>query len=128
MKQAAKAWNASKTGRSTPTRTTSTTSTKRRRKTAKKKKGRSRRNGISQSKIFSTIRMLALIAPAAGVALGGGSGEDKVARGLEQYTGYNTATQSFNMAALKNGWSAFVAATAITAGIPKLNKLIKGII
>jgi hypothetical protein len=93
-----------------------------------KKKRTSRRGGISSAKIFSSLRMLALVAPAAGVALGGGTGSDKVARGLEQYTGYNTATQSFNMAALKNGWSAFIAASVITAGVPKLNKLIKGII
>ena len=78
--------------------------------------------------MFGLIRKIALIAPAVGIVVGGGSGQDKVARGIEQYTGYNTNTQAFNSATLKNGWSAFLAATVITAGIPKINKLLKGLI
>ncbi len=94
---------------------------------ATKKRTYRRKNGFSQAKLFGLVRKISLVAPAIGIAIGGGSPSDKLARGVEGYTGYNMVTQSFNMQPLKNTYTGFLASTLITAGIPKVTSLLKGL-
>ena len=128
MAQAAKSWkNKAKPSRK---RVVKRVSKKRKvRKMAKKRTYR-RKNGFSQAKMFGLVRKLALVAPALGVALGAGSSpKDKFDRGVLAYTGYNMATQKFDgLAPLKNTYTPFLAATLITAGIPKIAAFVKGVI
>ncbi len=127
MAQAAKSWkNKAKPSRK---RVVSKAKKKVKRKMAKKRTYR-RKNGFSQAKMFGLVRKLALVAPALGVALGEGSSpKDKFDRGVLAYTGYNMATQKFDgMAPLKNTYTPFLAATLITAGIPKIAGFVKGVI
>lgn len=83
---------------------------------------------MTTAKMFGLLRKAALVAPAVGIAIGGGSGFDKMARGLEGYTGYNIVTQQFNSQPLKNTYLPYIGATVISAGLPKISKLIKGLI
>ena len=80
--------------------------------------------------MFGLVRKLALVAPAIGIAMGGGTGpKDKIDRGVLAYTGYNMATQKFDgIAPLKNTYLPFVSASVITTGIPKLTSFIRGMI
>ena len=128
MAQAAKSWK--KKAKPTRKRVARKAPKKKvKRKMAKKRTYR-RKNGFSQAKMFGLVRKLALVAPALGVALGQGSSpKDKFDRGVLAYTGYNMATQKFDgMAPLKNTYTPFLAATLITAGIPKIAAFVKGVI
>ncbi len=127
MAQAAKSWK--KKAKPSPKRVARKAQKKVKRKMAKKRTYR-RKNGFSQAKMFGLVRKLALVAPALGVALGEGSSpKDKFDRGVLAYTGYNMATQKFDgMAPLKNTYTPFLAATLITAGIPKIAGFVKGVI
>ena len=87
-----------------------------------------RKNGFSQAKMFSLIRKLSLIAPGLGVALGGGTPQDKFARAVLAYTGYNTHVQKYELEPLKNTYTPFLATTVITAVIPKIAGFVKGVI
>ena len=130
MKQAARAWNRSKSGGASTSRTKNKAKRipkKRRTITAKKRKRR-KNSGMTVSKLFGLLRKAALVAPAVGIAMGGGSGYDKMARGLEGYTGYNIVTQKFNVQPLKNTYLPYIGATVISAGVPKINKFIRGVI
>ena len=94
-----------------------------------KKRTRRRRNGFSQAKIFGAIRKAALLAPAAGIWMGGGEGNyDKMARTLEGYTGFNIVTQKFNLQSMKNTYYPYLGATVATVGLPKVAGLIRGMI
>jgi len=121
MKGAASAWNRQKAGKPA----TRTTKKRTGRTTAPKKKTRRRRSGFTTKKLFSAITKLALVAPAAGIVAGGGSGFDKMARGVEGYTGYNIVTQKFNTQPIKNTYLPFLGASVIAVGIPKIVKLIR---
>ena len=127
MAQAAKSWK--KKAKPSRKRVVRKAPKRKSRKMAKKRTYR-RKNGFSQAKMFSLVRKLALVAPAIGVALGEGSGpKDKFDRGVLAYTGFNMATQKFDgMAPLKNTYTPFLAATLITAGIPKIAAFVKGVI
>ncbi len=79
--------------------------------------------------MFGLVRKLSLVAPAIGIALGGGTGpKDKIDRGVLAYTGYNMATQAFEMGPLRNTYSPYLASTLITTGIPKLAGFIRSVI
>ena len=93
-----------------------------------KKRTYRRKNGFSQAKMFSLIRKLSLVAPGLGVALGGGTPQDKFARGILAYTGYNTHVQKYELEPLKNTYTPFLATTVITAVIPKIAGFVKGVI
>lgn len=124
MKQAAALWK--KGGRAK--RSSSKRAAPRRRtirgKRSVKKVGR---NGFNTQKIMKYIRMAALAAPVmAGVAQHGMTIEaGKTA--LKGYTGIDMSTGQFDMQALIAGWTPFVAATAVTVGIPKLAGIIRGL-
>ena len=125
MAGAARAWNGLKKGSAS---TASGSKRTGRKIPAKKKNSRRRSSGLSTRKLFSAMTKLALVAPAAGIAFGGGSGYDKMARGVEGYTGYNIVTQKFNTQPLKNTYLPFLGASVIAVGIPKIVKLIRSAI
>ena len=124
MAQAAKSWK--KKAKPSRKRVVRKAQKKEKRKMAKKRTYR-RKNGFSQAKMFSLIRKLSLIAPGLGVALGGGTPKDKVARGILAYTGYNTAVQRYELEPLKNTYTPFLATTVLTAVIPKMASFVKGV-
>ena len=128
MSDTAKLWQkAGKKAKASPKRVARKAPKKKvKRKMAKKRTYR-RKNGFSQAKMFSLIRKLSLIAPGLGVALGGGTPKDKVARGILAYTGYNTAVQRYELEPLKNTYTPFLATTVLTAVIPKMASFVKGV-
>jgi len=98
------------------------------RKMAKKKNTR-RRNGFSTAKIFGLLRNFALLGPGLGVALESGANtRDKSQRILEKYSGYNVATHKFNSNLLMDTYKPFFYVSLVTYGIPKIMKLVKGVI
>ncbi|GAG60121.1 unnamed protein product, partial [marine sediment metagenome] len=46
---------------------------------------------------------------------------------MKAYTGFNMQTGVFNGADLMKGWLPFLAATAMTYGIPKIAGMIRGL-
>ena len=129
MKQAAASW---RSGRKPSTRTRrATTSVRRpatRRRAARKTKVRKvGKSGFNTQKIMKYVRLAALGAPAAAIAMGAGTPEQKIRSGIVRYTGFNMDTGEFSFASLAKGWTPFAAATAVTYGIPKLAGIIRGL-
>lgn len=89
------------------------------------KKKPTKRRGFSTSSIYKYIRIAALAAPAAAIAVGGDSPRTKLVRGLEAYTGFNIDGGKFYPEALLRGWGPFVASIVTTYGIPKLAGMIR---
>lgn len=86
-----------------------------------------RRGGKSLTQqAFKWIRVGALVAPAAIVALDPGiDPKEKINRGLAWYTGYYPPTQTWSIDNLKMGWMGFLGATIATYGIPKLASILR---
>ncbi len=94
-----------------------------------KKKNTRRRNGFSTAKIFGLLRNFALVGPGLGVALESDANtRDKSQRILEKYSGYNVATHNFNSDVLMDTYKPFFYVSLVTYGIPKIMKLVKGVI
>ena len=129
MKQAAASWKSG--GRGSARRGVARLQKRKKRKAAARKPrstgGRKKMAGFNTQKIMKYIRLAALGAPAARVAMLQTSGPDKIRRGLEAYTGFNIETGQFNAAKLAEGWGPYVAAVATTYGIPKLAGIIRGL-
>ncbi|GAH44540.1 unnamed protein product [marine sediment metagenome] len=122
MKQAAASWKGGRKKSSTSRKTSSTSRSR--------TKGRVRKvgkNGFNTQKIMKYIRMASLATPiVAGVAQHGMTIEAAKAA-MKGYTGVDLATGQFDLKALIAGWTPFVAATAVTYGVPKLAGIIRGL-
>lgn len=87
-----------------------------------------KKSGINTQKIMKYVRLAALAAPYAAVAMDGTkSPRVKVLEGLGMATGIDPNTGQFNAAYLAKGWLPFLASTAVTYGIPKLAGMIRGL-
>jgi len=84
-----------------------------------------RKSGISTQKIFKFIRIGALILPAATTIMGPGTIAQKAVVLKRDYFGVG-ADGIFNLPNLSRGWMPFLAASAITYGIPKIMGMIRG--
>jgi len=88
--------------------------------------GRKVAKGFNTQKMFKLIRLAALAMPAAGVAMGPGSAQEKILSALQLYTGARPGAP-FRADKLAEGWMPFLAATAVTYGIPKLTGILRGL-
>jgi hypothetical protein len=70
-------------------------------------------------------RLFALAAPAAAVAMGPGTPQDKIKEGARKYTGFDMNSGTFSWASLAEGWLPFVGTAAVTHGISKLIGMIR---
>ena len=86
-----------------------------------------KKNGFNTQKIFKYLRLGALAMPAVNIALGTATPQEKLRIAMQRYTGFNMLNNTFNMQDLITGWGPFVATTLVTAGVPKLTKLIRGL-
>ena len=125
-----KAQAESRAGISSRSRTTKS-KTKRRKKSNLKRRvkrtaKRTRRGGKSlQTQVFKWLRIAALIAPAAQSAVSQMTPEDKIDNALWKYTGYSIKHQTFDPAAMVNGWGPFLMTCLATYGIPKIVGIIR---
>jgi len=87
--------------------------------------GRKRSSFLNTSTIMKLVRIAALAAPAASVALSGGDAQTKLTRGIHYYTGFNLASGQWDWQTLTKGWLPYVATAAITYGIQKLSGMIR---
>jgi hypothetical protein len=71
------------------------------------------------------LRIGALVAPAAYSFMAWEQPKDKANAILQAYTGFDIYSGQFNPALLVRGWGPFIATTAITAGVSKINKMIR---
>lgn len=102
--------------------------TVRRRPRTMAKKRRSRRGFLNTSTLMKFIRIGALVAPAAAIAMDASlSPQRKLNQGLAAYTGYNPGTRQFSFMNLAQGWLPFVATSLVTKGISKLMGIIRRI-
>ncbi len=86
-----------------------------------------KRGGFSTQKLFKIVRLAGLLLPAAGVAMGPGTTDNKAAVIGRMYTGYDYKQKKFNWQWLAQGWTGYLAAVGVTYGIPKLAGLIRGL-
>jgi len=112
-----------RTRRKTPKRTT-----KRRRKSNPKKGGNRKMGKNSTQKLFKTLRIGSLIAPAVFRALEPRSGADKLKHAAMDYSGFNFYTGAWEPHRMLNGWGPYAGTCAATYLIPKINGLIRSIL
>ena len=86
-----------------------------------------RKSGFNTQSIFKIVRIAALALPAVAVATQPWSTGDKINIGVRQYFGFDMKTGKFSLGELAKGWGPFVAAGAVTYGIPKLMGMIRGL-
>jgi hypothetical protein len=128
-----KAWSVfrGRKGKTRSRKTRASNPRKVKRRMARKKK---RRGGKSlQTQVFKWLRIGALAAPGAVVALSPGTPGGKFNAAMELYTGVNiqeskdTGTCAFHAEKLAAGWMPFLMTTLVTYGIPKLAGIIRRI-
>jgi len=88
----------------------------------KKKRGKS-----LQRTIFKWMRIGAIVAPGAAIAMKKVSPEAKIEQAVEAYFGYNIPQQKMVWSSLLRGWGPFLAATLVTYGLPKLAGILRRI-
>lgn len=86
-----------------------------------------KRGGFNTQKLFKAVRMVALIAPLAKVALGPGTADQKVNTGVAIMSGYDMNTGTFAMERLAKGWGPYVVTSIMTVIVPKITGFIRGI-
>ncbi len=87
-----------------------------------------KRSFFSTGTIFKWLRIAALVAPAAGHILTPGiNAQEKLRRGIADYTGYQIWDGKFNVARLANGWMPYIVTCIITHGVQKLNGIIRSL-
>lgn len=89
------------------------------------KKNTPKKSGFNTQKIFKFVRIAALALPAAMIAIGPGTGQQKLARGARAYFGIEPGTKQFKLGNLAEGWAPFVGSILVTYGIPKLAGIIR---
>jgi len=89
------------------------------------KKNKNRRSGFSANTIYRLIRIGALVAPAASIAIGQGTNESKLNDGVRAYMGFDMSTGTFSWQDLGRGWMPSVGAAVATYGVPKIGGAIR---
>jgi hypothetical protein len=93
--------------------------------------GRSSRvakNSFNMSKIYGLMRKGALILPAAGIALGPGTPQQKANLASRAYFAYDLQTRQVKLEWAKEGWVPFLVANVLTRVVPKVGNFIRGLI
>ena len=86
------------------------------------------KNTFNMSKIYSLANKAAFVAPYIGVAMGAGSPQFKIHKGLRFLTGYNLDNNTWSFESLKQGWTPYVMTKLVTAVVPKITSFVKGLI
>ena len=86
---------------------------------------RARSSFLSTGNIFKYLRIGALVAPAVYGFMSWEKPADKANAILQSYTGFDLYSGQFNPQLLVRGWAPFIATTAITAGVSKINSMIR---
>jgi len=91
-------------------------------------KGKSTRrsSGFNTQKVMKYVRLAALLAPVAFEVMKADTMQNKALHVIENTTGFNMNTGTFNGAALIRGWGPLLAATLVTYGVPKIAGMIRG--
>jgi hypothetical protein len=96
------------------------------------KKRRRRNSGSILKAAYKLLPAAALVAPAAGYAMGSATPQQKVGQVIRAYTGYSMpnmglGTSGFNAGHLAEGWGPFVLTSIMVYGIQKLRGIIRSI-
>jgi len=125
MKAAARSW---KGGKKSPKKSVKRSAGSRPKARAKTGGRKVAKGGINSQKVMKLIRLAALGMPAVSAALEPGiSPQGKLRNALKMYTGYDIAYGNFSFGDLAKGWTPYLAAIAVTYGIPKLSGMIRGL-
>jgi hypothetical protein len=127
FKAAAKSYRG---GKSKPrTRTRSRSVSRARSKPRTRTKGTNpmakRRGFLNTSTFMKFARLFALAAPAAAVAIGPGTPQDKIKEGGRIYTGFDMNTGQWSLANLAQGWLPYIGTALATFGISKIIGMIR---
>jgi len=126
MKQAASSWKKG-SSKSKPKRSRISRRSVTRRVSRVTKGGRKVARGFNQQKLFRLARLAALLGPHAGVWLSSADPMTKAAESVKMLSGFDMKTGQFNFQSLVQGYGPVLATTAVTALIPKINGLLKGL-
>jgi len=94
------------------------------RRSVRRRRKRGGGKSITRS-LMKWVRVGALAAPAAAIAMSGDSTQGKIEQVIEAYTGYNIPSRQMNFGSLLRGWGPFLGATLVTYGIPKLAGILR---
>ena len=130
MKQAAASWR-SGSRKTTSSRRSQLAGQRIRRRSSRKapkKVGKKvGRGGFNQQKLFKLARMAAMLGPHAAVWMGAGSPQEKVTTSVGLLSGVNMNTGQFDIQLLAKGYTPLLVTGLVTAVIPKINGLVKGL-
>ena len=128
MKQAAASWKGGGVRKRVKRKVAARRKTVAARKRKSPKVGRKVGSGFNQQKIFKLARVAALLGPHAAVWMSSATPQVKATESVKMLSGFDMNTGQFDMQALIRGYGPVLATTAVTAVIPKINGLIKGIL
>ena len=128
MKQAAVSWKGGGRKASPKRRSVRRTVARRVTRRAPKKVGKKvGRGGFSQQKLFKLARMAAMLGPHAAVWMSAGSPQEKATASVGLLSGFDMNTGQFDFQNLVRGYAPLLATGLVTAVIPKINGLVKGL-
>lgn len=110
-------------------RSTTKTKTTKRKITKRSNKNMGRKGRSLVQTAYKLIPMIALVAPAAGIAFSKHTGRTKLAMGVRAYTGYSLpnsglGTRGFHWDRLAEGWMPFIGSVLVIKGVQKLRGII----
>ena len=112
-------------GKRRKSKKTRTSNPKRRKKVRRMGRRKRRRGGKSMTRtVFKLVRLGALVAPAASVAVGPEDNRWKLNKALEMYTGFWPG-RAWKPEKMLQGWGPYIGACLATYGIPKLVSIIR---
>ena len=95
---------------------------------APKKVGRKvGKGGFTQQRLFKLARMAAMLGPHAAVWMSAASPQEKASESVRLLSGFDMNTGQFEFQNLVRGYGPLLATGLITAVIPKINGLVKGL-
>ena len=128
MKQAAASWKGGGRKASPKRRSVRRTVSRRVTRRAPKKVGKKvGRGGFSQQKLFKLARMAAMLGPHAAVWMSAGTPQEKMSASVKFLSGFDMNTGQFDFQNLVQGYGPLLATGLITAVIPKINGLVRGL-
>lgn len=89
--------------------------------------GKKKRKGgkNTTATLFKLVRLGALVAPAAYIAVQPWDTKFKVRIGMKRYTGFDIETGEWHAGDLLKGWGPYLGAVVATYGIPKIAGIIR---
>jgi len=128
MKQAAATWKGGGRKAAPKRRSVRRTVARRVTRRAPKKVGKKvGRGGFTQQKLFKLARMAAMLGPHAAVWMSAASPQEKASSSVRLLSGFDMNTGQFDFQNLVQGYGPLLATGLITAVIPKINGLVKGL-